>query len=67
MMVAAEGTIESFLFGSAFKGLTEECRLEKFTAADGRWGLSNVWKEPNGAAAERNYIHKTQKQENPEK
>lgn len=45
-MVAAEGTIESFLLGSAFNGFTAE-RLREFKTVDKSWGLSNGWKAPN--------------------
>lgn len=50
-MVAAEGTIESLRFGSAFNGFTADRLREKFTAGDGRWGQSNGWKLPNWGTA----------------
>lgn len=41
-MVAAEGTIESFLFGSAFKGFTAADRFwDKLKAAGNRFDRSD--------------------------
>lgn len=51
-MVAAEGTIKSFRFGSAFSGFTAQRLIERFKAAgDATWDRSNGWNEPSWGTA----------------
>lgn len=63
--VAAEGTIESFLFGSAFNGFTAHRLHWKFNAAfAARWGLSNGWNPLNCEAEKRENDINAMEQEN---